>query len=75
MARLLLSVNDVMAATGLGRTTIFSLFNSGDLKAVKVGRRTFVRPDDLQSFVDGCEERDGVGPGAGDDQPPSDLCA
>lgn len=56
MAKILLSVDDVMATTGLGRTTIYSLFKSGELKAVKVGRRTFVRTDDLADFVANCAE-------------------
>jgi len=65
--RQLLSVNDVVEATGIGRTTIFSLLKSGDLKAVKVGHRTFVRPSDLDEFVkrhadhkDGATSVDGV---------------
>ncbi|MEZ0170759.1 helix-turn-helix domain-containing protein [Microvirga sp. TS319] len=55
--KFLLSVDEVMAATGLGRTTIFSLFKSGKLKAVKIGARTFVRPEDLRTFIDAAAER------------------
>lgn len=55
-AKVLLSVDEVVKATSIGRTTIFSLLKSGDLKAVKVGKRTFVRPADLNEFV---EERAG----------------
>lgn len=55
--KLLLSVEDVIAATGIGRSNVFKLFKTGELKIVKVGRRTFVRPSDLHAFVARCAER------------------
>lgn len=53
----LLSVDEVAEATSLGRTTIFALMKRGDLRAIKVGKRTFVRPSDLKEFVDNCPAR------------------
>lgn len=48
----LLSVADVIAEIGVCRTMIFRLFKDGSLKTVKIGRRTFVRPEDLRAFID-----------------------
>lgn len=53
----LLSVNDVVAEIGVCRTMVFRLFKDGTLKSVKIGRRTFVRPDDLRAFIDAAPQR------------------
>jgi excisionase family DNA binding protein len=49
--KLLHDIQSVMDATGLGRTTIYELFRSGDLPSVKVGRRRLVTDDALNAFV------------------------
>jgi hypothetical protein len=36
---------------GLGRTSIYSLIESGDLQLVKIGARSFVTVDSIQAFV------------------------
>jgi len=36
---------------GVCRETVFNLFKRGELERVKVGRRTFVRRDDLDDFI------------------------
>jgi hypothetical protein len=50
--KLLLSIGDVVAATGICRSNIFVLIKAGNLKATRIGRRTFVKPDDLRAFVE-----------------------
>ena len=55
--KFLLSVDDVIKGLGLGRTSVFALFKSGELKTVRIGRRTFVRPEDLNDFLNNCAER------------------
>lgn len=42
--------------SGLGRTTIYKLIKEGHLKPKKVGRRTLILVEDLQSFIDSCPE-------------------
>jgi excisionase family DNA binding protein len=48
----LMFVEDVMEYLGAGRTTVYNLLGSGQIKSFKVGRRRLVRPQDLQEFVD-----------------------
>lgn len=55
--RLLYSIEDVVAVTGIGRTKVFAFMKSGALKAVKIGKRTHVKPSDLQAFIANLEER------------------
>ncbi len=55
MTQLSLSVEEVCAATGLGRTKIYQLANSGKLKARKIGKRTIVLKNDLEAFLNGLE--------------------
>jgi excisionase family DNA binding protein len=45
------SINEVSAATGLGRTTIYAAIKTGDLIARKCGRRTTILAEDLSSFL------------------------
>ena len=56
--KLLLSVDEVVEGLGIGRTSVFALFKTGQLKTVKIGRRTFVKPDDLQAFIDTASQQD-----------------
>lgn len=51
MTPLSLSIEETRMATGLGRTKIYQLINSGELKARKIGKRTFVLKDDLETFL------------------------
>jgi excisionase family DNA binding protein len=53
--QLSLSIDETLAATGLGRTKLYQLINSGDLKARKIGKRTIVLKDDLDAFLDSLE--------------------
>ena len=51
MTPLSLSIEEVRAATGLGRTKLYQLINSGELKARKIGKRTIILKDDLEAFL------------------------
>lgn len=52
-ARLLDSIPDTqLALGGLGRTHIYELVKSGDLKMVKIGRRSFVTRSSISAYVD-----------------------
>jgi hypothetical protein len=47
----LFTIEEVVIETGICRTNVYAQMKSGALKAVKIGRRTFVRPDDLRAFI------------------------
>ncbi len=51
MTQLSLSIEEACAATGLGRTKLYQLINSGELKARKIGKRTIILKDDLEAFL------------------------
>lgn len=51
MTQLSLSIEEARAATSLGRTKIYQLINSGELKAHKIGKRTIILKDDLEAFL------------------------
>ena len=38
--------------TGLGRSTIYRLFENGKLKRLKAGSRTLIRVDDLEAYIE-----------------------
>jgi excisionase family DNA binding protein len=50
--RLSYTIPEVMAATGLGRSSLYRLMASGELPAIKVLGRTLVRASDLREFLD-----------------------
>lgn len=53
VTRLLHPVPEAMAALGgMSRSTIYELFAKGEIKTVKVGRRTYVPADELRRYVD-----------------------
>ncbi|MEO7018335.1 MAG: helix-turn-helix domain-containing protein [Leifsonia sp.] len=45
---------------GIGRTKIYELMNTGQLKTVKIGRRTFVAQSALAEYVSRLTEGDGT---------------
>ena len=38
--------------TGLGRSTIYRLFDDGKLKRLKSGTRTLIKVADLEAYID-----------------------
>ena len=51
MLPLSLSIEEVRAATGIGRTKLYEAIGKGNLKARKFGKRTIVLKDDLDAFL------------------------
>lgn len=49
--KLLFSLREVQAATGISRSKLYLLMRCGVLSGVKVGRRTYIRQQDLASFL------------------------
>jgi excisionase family DNA binding protein len=46
------SIADACAATSCGRTTIYEAIRSGNLRAIKIGRRTVITATDLAAWLD-----------------------
>jgi len=51
MEALSLSVQEASQMAGVGLTKLYQLINSGELKARKLGKRTFVLKSDLEDFL------------------------
>jgi excisionase family DNA binding protein len=45
------SVPEFAATYGLGRSTVYRLLRSGDLKARKIGKRTVITAEDAESWL------------------------
>jgi excisionase family DNA binding protein len=48
---LVYSVEGAAARLGVGRTTLFALIRRGDLRVIRLGRRTLIREADLVAFL------------------------
>ena len=46
-----LSIGETVRLFGIGRTKLYELINSGDIEAIKLGRRTLIRAESLRAFV------------------------
>lgn len=57
-AQQLLSVRDTSEALGgLSKAALYRLIAAGELKVVKIGRRTFLRAGDVEEFVERLQAR------------------
>lgn len=50
--RLLLRPSEVVEATGLGKSKVYAMIETGDLPAVRFGRSVRVRADALADWID-----------------------
>jgi excisionase family DNA binding protein len=49
---LLVTVEEGARLLGVGRTTMFELFGSGEVKSIRLGRRRLIARRSLETFVD-----------------------
>lgn len=49
--KLVLTINESCALAGCGRTYIYSEISKGSLRALKRGRSTVIRPEDLRRWL------------------------
>jgi excisionase family DNA binding protein len=49
--KIALRVNDVVAAAGISRTTIYKLMSDGQLRTTKVGGRRLILREDLEALL------------------------
>lgn len=47
-----LTIGEAVAHFGIGRTKLYALIHSGDIEAIKLGRRTLIRTDSARAFID-----------------------
>jgi excisionase family DNA binding protein len=50
-AQRLLSIKQTCRLLGLGRTRLYALMGSGQLRSVTIGRRRFVPSDAIEEFI------------------------
>jgi excisionase family DNA binding protein len=58
--RLSYTVNDAVAATGIGRSVLYELIQAGDLPVCKIGRRTLIRRSALEALLQKLERDAGA---------------
>lgn len=51
MKQALLNINQACAALSCGRTYLYECLNCGELKAVRLGRRTLIPSDAIDEFI------------------------
>lgn len=51
MTRLLHPLTDAAQVLGISRTTIYQLISDGEIRTIKIGRRTLVAQDELERYV------------------------
>lgn len=50
------TINKACEVTGIGKTRLYELINSGQLPAKKLGKSTFILKTDLEDFLTNLEE-------------------
>ena len=56
--KLLYSIDEVLEATGLGRTKLFELLANGSIASVRVGTRRLIPASALDSWIDGLRKEE-----------------
>lgn len=56
--RLAYTIPDASAVSGIGRTAIYELIGSGELTAIKIGRRTLVTAASLRRLIESAPKAD-----------------
>jgi excisionase family DNA binding protein len=56
-ADMMLNVEDVIAATRLGRTTVYALIRSGELPVVRIGRAVRIPRPALECWIEARTEQ------------------
>jgi len=51
------TIKDAMFLLSMGRPLLYEAMNSGELRAYKVGGRTFISPLALEDYVKVCEQK------------------
>ncbi|MGC9543614.1 helix-turn-helix domain-containing protein [Streptomyces sp. UG1] len=51
IAKVNLTVEEAIEASGIGRTTMFGLIKRGELESIKIGRRRYVPVAALDDFL------------------------
>lgn len=46
------TLREVSTAIGIGRSTLYNALNTGELQAIKLGRRTLIRREALRAWLD-----------------------
>lgn len=52
MEKLTISIIEAAKSLGVGRSTAYQLINTGDLKVIKIGKRTLVTVESIRALVD-----------------------
>lgn len=79
LVKFALSINEAMQAADVGRTKLYEAIGDGSLKAKKLGRRTLVLAEDLQTWLRGLPQANAssksakVGDNPSTSTPPRDL--
>lgn len=53
---LTVTIPQACAITGLGRSSIYRLFDDGKLRRLKSGTRTLIRISDIEAYIDSLTE-------------------
>lgn len=51
MPKIAVTLSEATALSGIGRTTLYKLFNEGKLTPRKAGKRTLILVSELEAFV------------------------
>lgn len=65
--KLAYNIEEAQVATSLGRSVVYQLITNGVLKAMKAGRRTLIRADSLEAYINSLPDSR-IGEGRGKEQ-------